>query len=425
MSVSTSLKQCRPGMQRPAPPYYNAKPFPTKRLHHMLKPELTGDAADITTDWLNRAFASGGTGFPAVTQVSAVPVGTGHGIVGEILRCSLTYADEAAHAPATVIVKLPGRDRRSRTMSRRLELHEREYHFYMRLGNDVSVRTPRLYYADYDVETDDLVVVQEDLSGMVQTDQVTGATAEQARAAVRSIAKLHAQFLGRIRDDRFAVKVWGKRPRRKYLQLQALYLWLLPSVRRHFGECFSPRLNRLALEFGCSLQQYWRRAASSAPLTFTHGDFRLDNLFFDPGNPSEMTVIDWQVCSISSGMRDIAYFLATNVEPEVRRAIEREVVEEYGNAMARAGADLAFEDWWYAYRMHILGNLMYIVMVCGGLEAASGPARNLVWTALGRSLTAIEELNADELLDDLASGLATRLLWPGFHGAARVLTVMR
>lgn len=391
----------------------------------LLKPELAGDAADITTDWLNRAFASGGTGFPDVIQVSAVPIGAGHGIVGEILRCNLTYADGAAHAPATVIVKLPGRDHRSRTMSRRLELHEREYHFYMRLGNDVSVRTPRLYYADYDVETDDLVVVQEDLAGMVQADQVTGATAEQARAAVRSIAKLHAQFLDRIRDDRLAVKVWGKRPRRKYLQLQALYLLLLPSVRRRFGEYFSPRLNRLALEFGCSLPQYWRRAASLAPLTFTHGDFRLDNLFFDPDNPSAMAVIDWQVCSIASGMRDIAYFLATNVEPEIRQAIEREVVEEYGNAMAQAGAELAFEDWWYAYRMHILGNLMYVVMIGGGLEAAPGPARTLVLTALGRSLTAIEDLNGDELLDDLESGLATRWLWPGFHGVARVLSMIR
>ena len=93
--------------------------------------------------------------------------------------------------------------------------------------------------------------------------------------------------------------------------------------------------------------------------------------------------------------------------------------------MARAGTDIAFEVWWHAYRMHILGHLQYTVMVCGGLEAEAGPALELVHTGLRRTLAAVEDLNVDELLHELESGLATRLLWPGFHGAARVLSMMR
>ena len=67
---------------------------------------------------------------------------------------------------------------------------------------------------------------------------------------------------------------------------------------------------------------------------------------------------------------------------------------------------------------------MNAVMVCGGLEATPGPARNLVRAALNRSLTALGLLNANKLLDELESGLATRLLWPGLYGAAWVLSVM-
>ena len=405
-------------------PYYNAAAA-IKGPVSMSKPQLISSRADITPDWLNRAFTAGGAGFPAVTQVSVVPVGAGHSLVGAILRCRLAYADADPEAPTSVIVKLPGHDRRSRTMSRRLGLHEREYAFFTRLGGDVAVRTPRLYYADFDPKTDGLVVVQEDLVGLVQVDQIAGATAEQAHAAVRSIAKLHAQFLGRFRDERFATRIWGKSSRWQLLQLQALYLWYLPSACRRFGECFSPQLSRLALEFGCSLMKYWRRAASLTPLTFTHGDYRLDNLFFDPDHPSELAVIDWQVCSIGSGMRDMAYFLGTNVEPDVRRTIERDVIEEYGEAMARVGTDLAYDVWWHAYRVHVWGNLLMSVLVCGGLEAEAGPARELVRTGLRRTLVAIEELKSDEILDSLGTSLSTRMLWLGFHGAARALTAMR
>ncbi|MCY3659445.1 MAG: phosphotransferase [Caldilineaceae bacterium] len=391
----------------------------------MSKPPLIDSGADITTDWITRAFAAGGAGFPAVTQVSTVPVGVGRGLVGEILRCRLAYADADPDAPASVIVKLPGRDRRSRTMSRRLGLHEREYAFYSRLRDDVLVRTPCLYYIDYDAETDDCVIVQEDLNGMVQVDQIAGATAEQARVALHGITMLHAQFLGQTRNERFAARVWMKRSRWELFLLQALYLWFLPSVRRDFGEYLSPPLNRVMLEFGCSMISFWRRSARLVPLTFTHGDYRLDNLFFDPDNPSELAVIDWQVCSIGSGMRDLALFLATNVEPDVRRTVERDVIEEYGEAMARAGTDIAFDVWWHAYRMHILGHLQYAVMVCGGLEAEAGPARELVRKGLRRTLAAVEDLNVDELLPSLGTGLSTRMLWSGFHGVARALTAMR
>lgn len=391
----------------------------------MSKPPPIGSGADITSDWLNRAFAAGGARFPAVTRVSIVPVGVGHGLVGAILRCHLAYAEADPDAPTSVIVKLPGHDRRSRTMSRRLGLHEREYAFYTRLGDDVAVRTPRLYYADFDPATDALVLVQEDLVGLVQVDQIAGATAEQAYTALCSVTALHAQFLGRFRDERFAARVWAKSSRWQLIQLQAMYLWYLPSARRRFGESFSPRLSRIALEFGCSLTKYWSLTVSLTPLTFTHGDYRLDNLFFDPDNPSELAVIDWQVCSIGSGMRDMAYFLATNVEPDVRRTIERDVIEEYGEAMARVGTDLACDVWWHAYRIHILGNLLTAVIVCGGLEAEPGPARELVRTGLRRTLAAVEDLNVDELLHELESGVDTRLLWPGFHEAARVLSMMR
>ena len=391
----------------------------------MPKPRIVGTAADITPDWMNRTLAAGGAEYPTVTRVVAEPAGADRGLVDEILRCRLAYASEDPEAPASVILKLSGRSQGSRTMSRRFGLHAREYAFYTRLGDHVPVRTPRLYYIDFDPETDDLILVQEDLGGMQQVDQVAGATPDQARTALRGLAALHARFLGRTRDERLAADVWTRMTRWEQMLLQGLYLWLLPSVLRQFGDCFTPRLRRLALDLGCSLTAFRKRTESLAPLTLTHGDFRLDNMFFDPRDPAAMTLIDWQVCAIAPGMRDVAYFLATNVKPEVRRSLERDAVAEYGEAMARAGTVLDPDVWWLAYRMSILGGLRTSVMICGSLDAGTGRTLELVRTGLRRSLTAIEDLDAGELLPKFRGGLPSRLLWRGFGGAARVFAAMR
>ncbi|GIT00780.1 MAG: hypothetical protein CM1200mP26_24920 [Acidimicrobiales bacterium] len=40
----------------------------------------------------------------------------------------------------------------------------------------------------------------------------------------------------------------------------------------------------------------------SGPTTLCHGDFRLDNLFFRPGDGGpEVTAIDWQICVRTAG----------------------------------------------------------------------------------------------------------------------------
>ena len=390
----------------------------------MNKPQFVGTGSDITADWMNRAFAAGGAEFPAVTQVSVVPFDADQGFLGALLRCRLTYAAEAPQAPTSVIVKLPGHDRQGRVMSRRRRLHEREYEFYTRLGNELPVRTPRVYYADYDAETDDVVLVQEDLAGMVQVGRLAGATAEQAHTAIRNLAMLHSQFLGGTRDDRIAANVWKESSRREFRRLQVLYMASLPVVRRRFKDCFSPRINRLALELGCSLTRYGLRAPLT-PLTFTHGDYHLDNLFYDPGDPSRLTIIDWQLSAIGAGMHDVARFMTTSVEPEVRRSIEREVVEEYADAMARAGTDLAFDVWWRDYRAKILATLVPGVLFGGSLAAASGLAYELEHAAWRRRCVALEDLNAGELLSLEPPGLSAKLFWFGLHGVFRGLAALR
>ncbi len=58
------------------------------------------------------------------------------------------------------------------------------------------------------------------------------------------------------------------------------------------------------------------------------------------------------------------------------------------------------------------------------LKSEAEPARELVRTGLRWTWVTIEEINANELLPKLGTGLSMRILWSGFHGSARALMVV-
>ena len=50
-----------------------------------------------------------------------------------------------------------------------------------------------------------------------------------------------------------------------------------------------------------------------------HGDYRLDNMLFDPDR-TRVTVVDWQTLGVGLPARDLAYFTGTSLLPEARSA---------------------------------------------------------------------------------------------------------
>ncbi len=63
------------------------------------------------------------------------------------------------------------------------------------------------------------------------------------------------------------------------------------------------------------------------PITITHGDFRLDNMFFH--EDGTVAVIDWQLCMRAPGQADLVYFCANNLTIDMRRAHEDALIERY------------------------------------------------------------------------------------------------
>lgn len=140
-------------------------------------------------------------------------------------------------------------------------------------------------------------------------------------------------------------------------------------------------------------------ALAAGPRTFTHGDYRLDNLFFPTDDGDDVAVIDWQVSGKSCGLYDVAYFLVGNLTAPVRRQIERKLVEEYHEVVCRSGAtDFGLDECWRLYRLNALAPLLTNVIVCGGLDLADERTRRLAAIGLRRSLEALEDLDVAEFL---------------------------
>ena len=355
----------------------------------------TGD--EITAPWMHRAIVAGGrTDIPAITGVQPERVGVGVGHVGESIRCHLSYAHEAPGAPRSVVVKLHSPHRATDKLARRVRLYRREYAFYRLLAQRAPIRSPVLYYGDYERRSNRLVLVLEDLGGMDRVDEIVGAGAEQAGSVVRAIARFHAYSWGRTRASPY-VDIFNTLDPKWRPPVQLIYLASLRRTFDVFGDRFSGGMRRITETLGWRAADYMGDLAAG-PQAFGHGDYRLDNMFFGPG-PDDLAVIDWQVCGGSSPLGDVAYFLGGSLPVDLRRSVERDAVAEYHDTIRRAGvSNISAGDCWRLYRQNMFVRMLVLVVSTGGLDISNERSVRLLGLGLDRTLAALEDLDAEEFL---------------------------
>ena len=361
------------------------------------RPAIPGGPHDITLDWVRQALAhSAGFQTSHLRGIHAEPVGSGRGLLSTVVRCHLEWSVEAPEQPRRVIIKLRSADRKTGRLARFLKLYRNEYLFYRHIQPFAGIRSPQLLYGDFTNRGHRFVLVLEDLAALQSVPQVHGASEAQAHTAVRTVARMHARYWNNVDD---AVLAGVPDYSRKYLRLTQLgYALNLPPALNRFGGLFNPAMRRLAETYSARLADHLAHI-SAGPRTFTHGDFRLDNLFFGEPGPDNVVSIDWQNCGIHSGLRDITYFLSTSLTTENRRAIERDVVREYYDALVGTGVNgYSFDDCWRDYRRVMLSCLIGPIFACGSLNLSDEANRHTMEIGLGRTLAAIEELHAEEFL---------------------------
>jgi aminoglycoside/choline kinase family phosphotransferase len=132
-----------------------------------------------------------------------------------------------------------------------------------------------------------------------------------------------------------------------------------------------------------------------------HGDYRLDNMLFDPDR-GKVTVVDWQTLTVGLPARDVAYFTATSLVPEVRAQVEERLVDAYHDELLAHGVtDYARDTCWRDYR---LGMLHAPLISTLGLAFASCTERGdeMMATMLRRGCQAMRDLDSLGLVREMA-----------------------
>ena len=355
-------------------------------------------ADDVTAEWMQQALAAGGASdIPEMDALEVERLSDVTNALGNLFRCRLVARGGVAASPASVIVKLPTSNALAFRLAKWLSLHRREYVYYRDIAPHSHVRVPSLFYGDLDARSHRFVLVLEDLGGMEAIPQIDGVGVARARRAIREIAGFQGRFW-EATDEPALAACGAFLTAGESRIMQTLYLLTLPVALERFGDLFTTDTRRLAEAFGSRIVAHFA-AVAEGPTTVVHGDFRGDNVLFGSGGQDDFAVIDWQGCGIGCGMHDVAFFLATSVSIEDRRRVERDAVSEYHDIVCRMGAkNFTREDCWDSYRQNMLDSLMAMVIGSGGMEMSDGALVNQTRELLGRTLTAIEDLDAWEFL---------------------------
>jgi Phosphotransferase enzyme family len=314
-------------------------------------------------------------------------------------RFTVSYDDVPAgeEPPASVFVKVAPADFKTRLFVNLLRLGAVEVRFYQVVAPDVTIEVPRVWHAAVDGRAQRFVLVLEDLAarGARFTTAADPMTLDDAQLVIRALARLHARFWDspRLRGDLAWLRSRASNP--TYPIERCLCALAMEPGMRRFPDRIPPALRAAAPRVAAArdrLEDAWARG----PLTLIHGDAHAGNLYFPPGG---VGFLDWQVVQEGQGMRDVSYFLVNSLPTEVRRRHERDLIALYLATLAVEG--VAAPDPAAAWEQHRLHALYAWIGAVVTAAAATLQTEAIVRTALGRSSTAVMDLDAIAALDDL------------------------
>ncbi|OAH63833.1 hypothetical protein AYJ66_10010 [Dietzia cinnamea] len=297
-------------------------------------PRVACTPEEVTAPWLSEALGT------EVRSVRTELVGTGQ------IGCCVRAHVDGDGLPPTLFVKLPNPDEGMRPLLH--GVYRSEVLFYRDLAPTVAVRVPRARFAQLGEREGEFTLVLDDVSPLVQGDQLTGLSIEQAVDCATNLADLHG-------------------PRWCDPELRRVEGLSVPTVEDNvtLQELGGPAVEAFLSELGGGLDDDERRImAGIAPLiaqwasgraerfALLHADYRADNMLVDPVGSRPSLACDWQTLAVGLPGRDLGGFLGSSLTVGDRRSAEREIVAEYHRALLGHGvtgysADECWDDYVY------------------------------------------------------------------------------
>ena len=329
------------------------------------KRHIPQSADELTAAWFTATLGAS-SGGATVTAVSHERIGVGLGFVGDLIRCSLTWSDNAETLPSSVVAKLPSSISANRALGEGLMAYEREIIVYRDLAGSMGIPMPEYFHSDLDKHPapwiNDVVrwlmdhlpvrgvawmidrllkmpesamrrflLIMEDIDDARPADQFEGGTLDDAYPALVVLAKFHAHhWMNQALLDEQAL-IWGLNRTPKVFK--ATYRNNRDGFIEQFGDVCEPavlaEMDRVQDQLGSMVDQL-----VEPPWTILHGDYRLDNILYRDGG--DIVVLDYQLLLWGRPGWDVAYFITTTLGPE-HRAEEESMFAVYHDALVAEG----------------------------------------------------------------------------------------
>jgi Phosphotransferase enzyme family len=287
---------------------------------------------EIDCDWLTAALR---TGAPAVTVRDCEIVDIARGTCTKIrLKLDLDEAGRRAGIPSTVILK-GGFEPHSRDWH---FMHEKEVHAYRDVLPVLKLPSPACYFADYDAQRRQGIVIMDDLAarGVTFCNPLKPQTHEDVARRLTVLARHHAKTWGSPDFAPGGRWSWAQdvaATTRAYFSP-----YLVPDIWRRFVD--SPRGAASSVRFHDRdlMEDALKRhviLSARLPPCLVHGDTHLGNLYVEPdGTPGFFDSLPDR----APGMLEVAYHIPCALDLADRRRWEGALVRHYLDELARNGA---------------------------------------------------------------------------------------
>ena len=357
------------------------------------RPPIPTTPDQVDREWLLSALRAYGNPLSSTPiEMDFQSIGEGLSASGILTRLTLSYSDDTTPAPASMILKMPMPASNPNGASvRKQGSYPREIRFYTDFAPSCPVAVPRLYYADHNPDTGDAVLLIEDLGSSRPGDNAHGCSDDEAVQIVSDLGKFHAWNWAAERFDdshwlseNGVAELVASLMRERWSEGRTRFVGEVPDDLINLGDRFLGGENPLE----------WME---NPPTTVFHGDFRIDNMYFNDGtSPLEITFADFQRVGIGRGSTDLAVFNVMTLSVDQRRAIEGNLLTAYHEALVEGGVqNYTFEDLGLDYRRGVaFVGLRSLAAQLLFTDSASNRG-----DAQQRMITAFEDLDAHAALN--------------------------
>lgn len=306
----------------------------------------------------------------------------GDGFVGIMIKVKIQEIDSKKFLH--VLAKVPPESKTTREFMKLMAFFEREVYIYnnflpliIEFQNEMKIKWtegffnfPKVFYADYDKEKDDAIIIMEDLRnfGYKMWDKSKPVNFEHSKLLMVTLGKLHALS--------FAMKIKKPEIFEKFKELNDYVSQNFKEGQHkdYFIESMKKAIESLSPSDKESKQKFQNLADNFIEVLMDvttanliepfgvvgHGDCWINNYLFhyeSDQTPDRIVLVDWQVSRYSSPVADLLYFIFVCTDHTLRAKHYEELLKAYHDSLKellhKLGGNIELQFPFSAFEIHL------------------------------------------------------------------------